>query len=228
MAMIEQLRTVYPNRRIRANTVAFDVETVLLYTPSDNPLNPLSTINAGILKYDDVAPYVMKHQKEAFVGGTTEERYCYLTVVPYETSHYPPDDLEVDPNLTDDTYADETVREVRNYKQQPRTFHINETCLYVPKGGGVLVMGPEIYLDQSLTSTYNYDWCMDIATDTANSDLIVIPIVTTVLPTIFLQDVHFKVNLAYVMSDFAMKDCIYSNKQVIRGNEYGAREHILF
>ncbi len=220
-----EIISVWPNRRIRANTVKFDVECVGLYYPQTEP-SPYGLVNAFIFKYDDVAPHVMKHQREDIGTGI---RYCYLTVVPYFDCHFPTnDDFEVDPNITDELYADEEERKVRHYKQAPTTPYINETCLFVQKGDSVFAMGPDIYLDVSIANTYNYDWCLDVATGTAKSDLIIVPVVSAPVPKVYLAGIPYKANLAYVMSDFAMNNCIYSNKGDFRSNEYGAREHIIF
>jgi len=45
--------------------------------------------------------------------------------------------------------------------------------------------------------------------------------------TAWIENIAFTMNLAYCMTDWSMRDCVYSNWQIIRGNEYGARRHII-
>lgn len=221
---------VAATRKVRVNTVAFDVEAVLLLAHGQ----ATAVVNGIVLKKSDVNKYLLPHQRVSLMSGC---RLCYISVFPYGVSFDITDGYTVDPNLTSNldndplvSPNDERTNEVIHYKHHTRTLPYSETCFTVPVGGNFLGLGAGLtFFSQPSHSTYAWSWFPQTWGGVATEELVVIPLpdVTTAYPIHYLDTVRLLVKLAYVMPDCAMRDAIYSNYQVIRGNEYGSRESII-
>lgn len=211
-------------RRIRANTVEFDVPCVFLY---DEIEGELSVIKAVVFRESDIGKYFMPHQMEDAVPYDTI-RFGYLTVTPYGANFPPANGMEVDPNLTKEeeiTWPDiEVARQIRHYKHHTRAPLMADFAIKVAIGSDFMAWADNTFMLNATLTTTQYDWFASPATE----ELIIIPMPTTLSFTEYLEDIEFTMNLAYCMSDWSMRDCVYSNYQIIRGNEYGARRHIIF
>jgi len=247
--MVVQLTPVYPPvRRIRVNTVAFDVECVLLLSEQKSLGNPdlyFAVVNGIAFRKADIDKYFMPHQRVNLSFATDPEQFGYLTVVPYGVSYDITHGTEIDPNLTDEidndalvSPDDEVIRRILHYKHHTRCLPLSETCFTMQKGGSVNSFGSPIFFTAPTTSTYAWPW-FDLTN--APEDLIVIPVPDFLTPYIILYppnppdpavpgailSLELKCNLGHVVPDCAVRNCIYSTYQVIRGNEYGTRESVI-
>lgn len=229
--MVAQLTTVAATRRIRVNTVAFDVECVLLMNTT--PQGGLAIINGAAFRKADLAKYFMPHQMCAINSPGGDNRLGYLTVVPYGVSYVLTDGTEIDPNLTNNidnvpvfTSNDEVARQILHYKHHARCFLMSETAFTLPAGMNSTVIPPMIFFTPPSASSFAWPWFN--LTNTPE-DLIIIPVPDIVTPytTANLQLLELTCNLGHVVPDCAVRNCIYSTYQVIRGNEYGTRESII-
>lgn len=231
--VVVQLEPVYPpGRKIRVNTVAFDVECVLLMTHNNFQTE---TINGLAFRKADISKYMLPHQMANLTTATENERLAYLTVVPYGVSFNLTHDTERDPNLSlhidDDALVspnDEVDREVMHYKHHTRCVLQSETCFTIPVGINLTTLFPFGSIFFTAPSNSSYAWPWFNLTNTIE-ELVIIPVpdFVTAYPQDYLSAVELKANLGHVVPDCAVRNCIYSTYQVIRGNEYGTRESIL-
>lgn len=234
--MVVQLEPVYPpSRRIRVNTVAFDVECVLLMTPGVAPDPVLEVVNGIAFRKADIAKYLLPHQMANLTTATDNERLCYLTVVPYGVSFDLTHDTEIDPNLSrridDDLFVspnDEVDREVMHYKHHTRCVLQSETCFTIPVGINLTTLFPfgSIFFTAPSNSSYAWPW-FNLTSTVEELVIIPVPDFQTAYTNGDLYDVELTCNLGHVVPDCSVRNCIYSTYQVIRGNEYGTRESIL-
>lgn len=226
--MVVQLTPVYPpSRRIRVNTVAFDVECVLLMT---HGIAQTEVINGLAFRKSDLSKYLLPHQK---TNWSTPARFCYCSVVPYGVSFDITHDTEIDPNLSshidDDALVspdDEVDNEIMHYKHHTRCLPLGETCFTVPVGTDITALAPLIFFTAPTTSGYAWPW-FNLTNTTEELVIMPVPDRTTAYPQDYLDTVQLTCNLGHVVPDCAVRNCIYSTYQVIRGNEYGTRESIL-
>lgn len=216
-------------RRIRVNTVAFDVECVFLLADSKGN----GVIVGAAFRKSDILKYMLPHQMFTKDKNLPDERLGYLTVAPYGVSYVVTEDNEVDPNLTSSidnvavlTPNDESANHVLHYKHHTRTINYSESCFTLPAGIDLTALGNERYFTPPTTASGAWSWFN--LTNTPE-ELIVIPApdILTGIPTANLEALDVLVNLGYVLPDCAVRDCIYSNYQVVRGNEYGSRDSII-
>ena len=217
--------TTSAQRRIRVNTVKFDVQAVILYY-----MDGANFILCGAaFKKSDLDNWLIPHQMEA-LSKLTLSRMCYLSVVPYGSFYNPPDaSMEIDPNLTETKDPEELSPGHRLYKHHTRTMPYSEMCFTVPVGSDFAALGGLDFFSQPTGTSYQYDWFPQGALpQNAIEEMVIIP-----LPDINAGDVdyytgiEYTVNLGIAVPDWAMRNAIYSNYQVIRGNEYGTREHLI-
>jgi len=231
--MVVQLTPVTPpGRKIRVNTVAFDVECVMLIT--DEPQGHLAIVNGFAFRKADIDKYFVPHQMANITPATPNtDRFGYLTVVPYGVSYVLTAGTEIDPNLTDNidnvavlTPNDEILLQVEHYKHHTGTSNMNESAFTVPVGVNMTAFGNTIYFTPPTLSSYAWSWFNMTST---TEELIVIPTPDISIPyaTTNIQILELKVNLGHVVPDCSVRNCIYSTYQVIRGNEYGTRESII-
>lgn len=217
-------------RRVRVNTVAFDVECVFLISDDKGH----AVFNGIAFKKSDIAKWLLPHQMANLSKDTGDIRMNYLSVIPYGVSYVVTEDSEVDPNLTSSvdnaviTENDEDMPDILHYKHHTGTLPWSEMCFSVNVGDDFLALGALSFFTQPTTSSAPYSWFPPTMGD-AVEEVVVIPLpdILSQYDTADIEACTFKVNLGYVMPDCAMRDAIYSNYQVIRGNEYGSRESII-
>lgn len=227
--MVVQLTPVTPpGRRIRVNTVAFDVECVLLLTHN---IAQTETVNGVVFRKADIAKYFVPHQNLTTIAG--DAMMGYLSVVPYGASFDITHDTEIDPNLSphidNDPLVspnDEVGAQIIHYKHHTRCLHLSETCFTTPVGTNITAIAPLIFFTAPTHTSYAWSWFNLTAT---TEELIIIPCpdILTAYPEDYLNTLELKANLGHVVPDCAVRNCIYSTYQVIRGNEYGTRESII-
>lgn len=219
-------------RRVRVNTVAFDVECVFLITDNGSGR---AIFNGIAFKKSDIAKWLLPHQMASLSKYTEDIRMNYLSVIPYGVSYVITEDSEVDPNLTSSvnnvavlTPNDEDMPDILHYKHHTGTLPWSEMCFSVNVGDDFLALGALSFFTQPTTSSAPYSWFPTTMGD-AVEEVVVIPLpdILTAYDTDDIEALSCKINLGYVMPDCAMRDAIYSNYQVIRGNEYGSRESII-
>lgn len=221
------------NRRVRVNTVAFDVEAVLLFVEQQPPVTTAQFCGVAFRKAD-IARYLLPHQMFE-LSKNNVERLHYISVVPYGVSFDLMKGTEIDPNLTQNidndasplSPDDEVASEIEHYKHHARCMPINETCFSVKPGTDITAIGGSIFFTSPTASTFAWPWLNDISNTVEDIIIIPIPDILTAYDSDTIKTLELKVNLGYVMPDCAMRNAIYSNYQVLRGNEYGTRESII-
>ena len=207
-------------RRVRVNTVAFDVECVILFDEEPNIVD----LKGLVFRRADIDKWFIPNEMVDLTTANTE-RMGYISVFPYTTSHFPTLGLEIDPNLTHIKDTDE-LADYRHYKHHARTLPLSEMGFTLPVGADITAIVGHNYFTPSTTHTAAYDW---FNLTNSPTEIIVFPFPSIVTPGEgeLFEALKMTVNLAYIMPDCAMRNAIYSNYQVIRGNEYGVRESVI-
>jgi hypothetical protein len=232
-------------RRVRINTVKFDVECVYLFNSHTDGVKDYAVFSGLAFKKSDVSRFLLPHQMVMLSRINNDNRLNYISVVPYSVSFSLPHSSEIDPNLTteinnDDVPKspdDERTNEVEHYKHHAMTIPFSETCISISVGDEFASsLGNYIFYSSPAYTSYQWSWFPQgpiVAGTRAIEEMVIIPIADLYINSknfytlAEAQTIVGKVNLGYAMPDWAMRDAIYSNYQVIRGNEYGSRESII-